>query len=274
MTPLAHKIVKQLTLPIKDRSINDLSNMLPRMSDVHCFECSEITDLALDMGHQMVQDYRNGSWPTETRFLPAPKTWIEYHDEDNRMRIGFLLENQGYGPKAKVSSAVSRNGNLLSSPRIGAIPLTKELFGSESTTALDLWDHLDGGEVQVGTEIGDFWYSSLIFLYGALILINSPKVIGRKVTQHHKGLQKKLLENREITGSFPLRAWTEITLKVPCPKNAHGSIDGHYTGKRALHFVRTFGRVRLGKVEIVKAHWRGDASIGIKRSRYKLKMAG
>jgi hypothetical protein len=37
---------------------------------------------------------------------------------------------------------------------------------------------------------------------------------------------------------------------------------------RALHFVRAHLRLRLGKIELVRPHWRGDAQLGIKRPAY------
>jgi hypothetical protein len=37
---------------------------------------------------------------------------------------------------------------------------------------------------------------------------------------------------------------------------------------RALHFVRAHLRLRLGRVELVRPHWRGDAQLGIKRPAY------
>jgi hypothetical protein len=46
--------------------------------------------------------------------------------------------------------------------------------------------------------------------------------------------------------------------------------EGHLTGEKCLHFVRTFLRVRMGQLEYVDAHWRGNPALGMKRSRYRL----
>ena len=67
---------------------------------------------------------------------------------------------------------------------------------------------------------------------------------------------------------------TEIKLEITEPVDASHdpSMEAHYTGDRALHFCRAHLRIRLGKLEIVRSHWRGDASLGIKQSRYRLAM--
>jgi hypothetical protein len=75
-----------------------------------------------------------------------------------------------------------------------------------------------------------------------------------------------------MVGTFPLRAWTEIKLEV-CPPKWAGDLpenETHFTGTRALHFCRAHARIRLGRLEFVRAHWRGDPALGIKRSRYRL----
>jgi hypothetical protein len=52
---------------------------------------------------------------------------------------------------------------------------------------------------------------------------------------------------------------------------ADGTVhEAHYTGEKCLHFCRSHLRVRNGRLEQVKAHWRGNPSLGIKQTRYKL----
>ena len=78
-----------------------------------------------------------------------------------------------------------------------------------------------------------------------------------------------------MTGKFPMHAWTEITLWIdPTGANAEAEnavVEGRLSGQKCLHFVRSFLRWRLGQLERVTAHWRGDGSKGIKRSRYNVK---
>jgi hypothetical protein len=84
-------------------------------------------------------------------------------------------------------------------------------------------------------------------------------------------LEKRLREGHLIAGRYPLGAWNEILLHVTPPQEADDTEhEAHLTGSRALHFVRCHLRIRLGQLELVSAHWRGDAGLGIRRSRYRL----
>jgi hypothetical protein len=102
-----------------------------------------------------------------------------------------------------------------------------------------------------------------------LAIVNSPNIVGRRTHPPRKTVARKLSRS---TGANigPLHDWHEIKLEVNKP---HDADDGEahadvLTGKRALHFVRKFIRIRFGKLEYVRAHWRGDASVGIRRGRY------
>ena len=107
-------------------------------------------------------------------------------------------------------------------------------------------------------------------LYGALALINTPRVIGRKQHMPHAGLQKKMAAARGMVGKFPLRGWTELTLAVSPPAVDGQEHEVRLTGGKALHFCRAHLRIRLGQVELVKPHWRGDPALGIKQTRYRV----
>ena len=111
-----------------------------------------------------------------------------------------------------------------------------------------------------------------IYAQLAMILINSPHIIGRRKHMPHAGLERQLTRGL-AGGKFPLHAWTEINLQVAKPVEIDDGEphEAHLTGRRALHFVRKHIRIRLGQLEYVSAHWRGDPSIGIKRSRYTVK---
>ena len=91
MTPLAHRIVKELTLPQNQRS-KDVGRIRDRMDDVHCFEVSEISEAAEAMSTRLLET----GIDDELMFLPAPKTWIEFERiiEGRRFRIGYLMEER------------------------------------------------------------------------------------------------------------------------------------------------------------------------------------
>ena len=251
MTPLARKIVNELTLPIKQRSFRDASGLLKKMSDVHCFDCTEAYDLIESL---TVDILRRPTAIGPLAFLPADRTWIEF--SWGQARTGFLLCQSG-NHDATIDLAHWQGPT----------------FGSYDFGGMQLVGSIDGAigpRLLVNDNYEDLYIG--FNLYAALALINTPRIIGRKQHMPHRGLERRLVAKRGLIGKFPLHAWTEIKLEVCAPKDASGdgSLEAHYTGERALHFCRAHLRVRLGKVEIVKGHWRGDASLGIKQSRYKL----
>jgi hypothetical protein len=269
MTPFAQRIVKELTWPVVKRSKADLGGILAPLNDVHCFEISSIARDAKTLGWEAI---RRGLLTAEQTFLPAPKTWLEY-----TMRSEFGADH-----------VVSRVGLLLCEIASNVVFCDVSWLGHDNTWvslpngfAIDLtWR---GCTTNVGAGLVAYpvnWppdadrvalvrsYTALAL--GALAFINSPRIIGRRQHAPHRGLERELIKHQKVIGSFPLRAWTEILLDVTPPKEADGqhAFEAHLTGTRALHFVRSHLRIRDGKLSFVKAHWRGDASIGIKQSRY------
>lgn len=75
-----------------------------------------------------------------------------------------------------------------------------------------------------------------------------------------------------MVGKFPLNAWTEIMLEMTPPPAPEGpsTCEVRLSGTKALHFCRAYLRLRLGRLELVSSHWRGDGALGIKQSRYVL----
>jgi hypothetical protein len=109
--------------------------------------------------------------------------------------------------------------------------------------------------------------------YAGLSLINSPRIIGQRLHYPHGRAEREALKKAKMVGKFPLRAWTEIVLEVrvnPKDVSDEPSKEAHLTGERCLHYCRTYLRVRHGMLEYVEGHWRGDPSLGMKRSRYRL----
>ncbi|TXI87765.1 MAG: hypothetical protein E6Q40_04515 [Cupriavidus sp.] len=245
MTPLAHRIVKERTLPIRERSFNDQSGLLQRMDDIHCFEATEIFPLALQLAADLIT---REEWLPDTAFLPAPRTWIEFRS--NGERTGVLLEDIA-GKLADVRLA-GRNGSL-------SIPLTLWL-GEAAITNPD---------ARISGNVEDHFQRVLVAI---LAIINSPRIIGRQQHAPHKGLERRLLKEKGLVGKFPLHAWTELKLSVTdIGTQANGTVhEAHYTGEKCLHFCRAHIRVKRGRLEKVSGHWRGNPALGIKRTRYRL----
>src|SRR5262249_17130991 len=104
-----------------------------------------------------------------------------------------------------------------------------------------------------------------------LAIINTPHIVGRIAHSPHVGLQKGLARAFKIPGKYPLQAWHEVKLRVAIPPEFSGEkTEAHLTGERALHFCRSYLRIRLGRLELVDSHWRGNPAFGIKQTQYRV----
>lgn len=231
MTPLAHAIAKQIVLPLKKRKpvvlygSRDPINHSDVVYDIHCFETTEVLDLACDL----VDSGKLLDVISDRFFLPAPRTWIEHRREDKR-RAGWLLtEAKGQ-------------------------PLLRLIAERDSDFIVD-----EGA-------LGEHHMQGLVL--AMLAIINTPKIVGRQQFWPHRGLERDLIRNSH--GKYPLHAWHVLKLRVSKPPEIDDGEphEAHLTGRRALHFCRSHLRVRLGQIEFVTSHWRGDAALGIKQTRY------
>lgn len=273
MTPLAQKMVKQLTLPVAKRSFTDLGiQRAKQLEGAICFETSAVEEVAIDI---VVDLHKKETNAVGCMFLPAPKTWIEFttksaikSDCGSDVRIGVLIEAEHGAGYATCRWTISTKDRISFNPAIGRLPLNmNNISDMKNVVFCSRFLTYDDAEAQlIETKLS-------YILYGFLALINTPQIIGRRTHQPHKGLKRDLLAQQKSIGKFPLQAWTEIILEVTPPTDEHGEPwkEGHLTGRKALHFVRSHCRVVNGKTTIVVAHWRGDGALGIKRSRYKVK---
>lgn len=260
MSPLAQMIVN------KDLALGQAHNAaVPELqtSDCHCFEISEVMDLILDL----VRNYNWRGRDDPHIFLPSPYTWIENRTKNGRWGALLYLNPSG---------AVT----LLDMGKIQEpIAITLVAFNADDDQILFCQNTMFLGITETGrfsvaqyentTKFDD---SEMLargrFLGAALAVINTPRIIGRKQHMPHAGLQKKIAASKRMVGRFPLRAWTEIKLEVMPPVIDGVEHEARLSGGKALHFCRAHLRIKLGKLERVSAHWRGDPSLGIKRSRY------
>lgn len=277
MTPLAQRIMGELALPRKDRTFDDKAGMLSLMDGIHCFECSEVFELACEhFGEGKLKALEMAA--QRYSFLPAPKTWIEFYNAHNKARHGFLLIEDGDVIKGML--AFQSPTDFWSMPFYFLIP---HIRNEHPDFAAEI-HHV--GSAQVPTNDIEArrrvleqleWFqercqNAAMFTPGLLAFINTPRVIGRRQHMPHAGLQRKIAKAKGMVGKFPLHAWTEIKLEVMPPRiDRSASGDPHearLTGAKALHFCRCHLRVRLGQLELVSAHWRGDPALGMKQSRY------
>lgn len=266
MTPLAHYLAKLLTMPIAKRhrwaDPESSRNLRDALQDIHCFECTAIKPIIQDFGTRCRDMGKAEVHETfgNRMFLPAPKTWIEMTldpaEPGDRLpnRVAWLIQEH---PNKK---------QVVFSLWVATV--------SETFARLDLQDGLfaaTGFEQNpklpkiIADGVPSFFWSAIY----SLILINTPRIIGRRTFFPHRGLERRLTRAFG-PGKFPLHAWTDIMLEVSKPPEVDDGDphESHLTGRRALHFCRKHLRIRYGQLEYVSAHWRGDPAIGIKRSRY------
>lgn len=265
MTPLGHKVLRELVLPSKRRTIENRSDMslLDLMRDVHFFDCRAITEAALGLvsAEKSGDEFRQQVRPAA--FLPAKNVWIEksLHGYDfgsaSLREMAFLLRTDDLGEKFKIYIAVR----------------TDERF---AIAYVDADVPLDQNEVaRIGAHRHPKNMESTRELYlevlGHLALINTPRIIGREQRAPHSGLKRDLV--RQLGRGFVIHDWSKILLDVTIPVDAaagEGSERFTFTGGRALHFVRAHLRVKNGRVELVSAHWRGDPALGFHPATYRV----
>lgn len=293
MTPLARVIAKQNLEPRSRRPEGDECDLYKKMDDIHCFDVTQVLDLVEDLAWKIVI---GETCIGELSFLPARKTWIEWSRTSNFPQPTHYLPGLHCSPVGRdctqgtllVGATGKDDVTVFEAQACG--PLYNAWTGdfglrlNSSERPQDYFGLTWAGKESIakcetftqGNILHDDakWYAAM--LMASLALINSPKVIGRRTHAPHRGLERDLIQRRAVVGRFPLRAWTEIILAVGPPTAAADDApdETHLTGNRCLHFVRRHVRVIGGRVTYVREHWRGDAALGIKRSRYIMKPEG
>lgn len=238
VTPLAQQFVKEC---------GDLTDS-PHLSGMRCFECTEVAAMAAELGDRLYMDQtEKDSFDPALAFLPAPTTWIEMASSQGRFAYLLNAPNVHLSTSARFWVLGEQAGKVIGQPM-------PDLALHNSSPPLHGAEYNLQDKIQYG-------------VYAMLAIINSPRVIGRIEHPPHRGLQKKLKHILGV-GNFELLPWHEIKLSVA---TAGEDGDPHLTGTKALHFVRAFLRVKRGKLEHVRSHWRGDPNKGVMQGRYSVK---
>jgi hypothetical protein len=279
MTPLAQRILRDALLPEQQRQFrhNGAKNSeLPlRLARASAFEMTAVFEMVPDLGMKMLEidaGHMVGLRETTYAFLPAPRTWMEFAP-----RIPPELSRPGLSSR--------RHGILLEEVpaercALATICISEgSYFGVLVETIIQLQGSDRLGEVRYGVllmqpqnpeeakEAEEGVKCLTMDIYPMLALINTPKVIGRREHAPHKGLQRQL----KAAGGAILRPWTEIMLDVTVRDSDGVGESGRLSGGKALHFCRQYLRIRLGRLEIVRSHWRGDPVLGVVRASYTVR---
>lgn len=234
-------------------------------NEFHAFEVTAIAGLCMPVYLQML----SGGLPSiEWSFLPAPNTWIETAVPYLGRRQGAMLTADKNGDWCLLSAvAEESNGDIVQFPA-GMMALAPQL---ERCALCE-----DGSEPiarrppdMFAAEFDGILRAKFIEYYTYLLMINTPKLINRKTHVAHRGLQRDL---RRLGGlTFPLQAWTEILLPITTIDGAGMRVDASgLAGRVCLHWTRSHKRRIAGVWTLIKDYWSGDASLGIKQSRYSL----
>lgn len=201
-------------------------------------------------------------------FLPAETTWIEWRGgsagHQRSGRHGLLLVGTGEG---KAALSVGQGAYVFDS----IIPGQPDDVLHEPI-GFDLHDFIFRKITVPGEPTRPEDYEEVErlgrFLVCVLALINTPRV--SQLIAHN--IDEKLNRSRLKRGKFPLLSWHDVTIRpdvgwAPRPTHEEGT-----TGEKRRHHVRTFMRLKMGKVEIVKPHWRGNREKGYVIHRHVVRM--
>lgn len=263
MTPLAHAIAVDSCLPLAKRRYGNAAAEVGLFNNLHFFDVSSVYMMANDMSEKVASAVA-GQRATMA-FLPAPRVMLEWATPwgEYAQREAVILEQLDDTRASVRIVAMAKDGRVVCSPTVLSLPL----IGSSEMGELRFRPGFIGtsGQADDANNLG-------AQIYSLLAIINTPRLINRAQHMPHAGLQRRLAAARGLVGKFPLRAWTELKLEVRPPHDAsHKPSQANWmTGEKCLHFCRAHLRIRLGRLEFVSSHWRGDASLGIKQTRYSL----
>lgn len=288
MTPLAKRVAEISATEREYWKRNGFDKLLAPFPDgVKCFEMTQVYEL---IGALASDAQKRNNLAEAVAFLPAPATWIEYREPQHLQNLRpkrdslpaikgyFLVQKDANHASCVEITGVWIHGGFAFVPLpMADLPLLANVDpdGWALDSTLQQQQLLNIGEMRVDGSNVD-WDQTLIaqqlhayFLYSALSLINSPRVVNRTERQKSNKLEKFL--ERKNRKPYELLPWHEIFLDIAPPKEASDADEDaptRLTGPKALHWCRQFLRIRLGKLERVRGHFRGDAAAGVVQSRY------
>lgn len=195
-------------------------------------------------------------------FLPAERVWIEWHDDrvifPGAGRMGVLLEAvHTFRPDMPYSLTMGRASLYLPGAPGSPVPFRQVggMFDFPTEGSALRFKDVAGFE-GVDEDIAGAWVCA------ALCLINTPRIADVRPHDH-----SKLNRARLRKGKPPVLDWGEVHIRIDAGALGRGD-QRSPTEQRAQHHVRTHLRIRLGAVELVRPHWRGDPQYGVRLHRH------
>ena len=200
-------------------------------------------------------------------FMPAPVTWLEWGDSGRR--VGWLFIGREGGIHAGAAMNILRAPNILPLQigcdfdlRDTSRPVVKLLPGGEmpAINVLNLYRPSNDPAVGFAEGFGDLESRQIMAL---LALINTPRIAALRPGADLSKLNKARISR----GKVPLATWRDVHINLD-QEFSRKKTGNRGVGIMPLHFVRAFMRVRLGKVELVRPHHRGNSQYGVVSKRY------
>lgn len=207
-------------------------------------------------------------------FAPAQITWLEWRGRTPGFaaseRHGLLISGEGNpGHGAILAGSLTYVSDAYVKGQDARLPLAVSFQHDLQADDRDIITPSDvTGAARMMPETAAILASldlSLMsaFLGAAFALIGTPR-LSELIPHDHA----KLNLVRERSGKMPLLSWQEVRITIDAGDVKKGEQRGG-EGMR-LHHVRSHLRMRLGKVELVSPHWRGNPALGVVLHRHKV----
>jgi hypothetical protein len=239
-----------------------LSILDPFPNDTKCFELTEAAGLLLSL----VRDAKTKGIAYAMSFLPAPLTWLEMDVGGGRLVAIYLREL-----KEQLLSEltyIEANDKYSKAVKFPPIQLLSDSDPDEwaITATQYVIDNYQPPSSREDTLKNV--YNMVLFTYSALAVINSPRIVGRVDNQPMVKLSKD--QGKRTGQPYRLLPWHRVQLNITPSARDGGDPARTLSGPRALHYCRQHLRIKRGKLEYVRGHFRGDAAVGISRSYYSV----
>jgi len=200
--------------------------------------------LALEIVREAAQKHTLDALVDQVIF-PFDDSWMEYITMEGKEGM-FVAHSDD--TVLVVTFSVGADGVSITVPQIFSEDL-------KSTIPSQLDQYLQEDDVTAQAD--------LVRLVGLLAVLNAPKI-----TQHSKSDLSKLNRARHKKKQLPLYEHKIVTIRKEA-RDAVYTRAGESNGKR-LHHVRAFVRLKNGRLELVRHHWRGNPKLGVISHDYRL----
>lgn len=280
MTPMWKEAIREvINLSYKDRLLKNFFVSKYALAAARCFDLREIQRLCWYTSEEL-SDAAEGraqsfggreatGWSVdigERSCLPSDVVWLEFRD------LAILIANGDFTPEAPITPFA---------PGAYMVAIIQQFRYADGSKAQKV---MAGGQLLLDGGIADYTVGEAkpdmspieqkqAFLMGlaAIAAINSP-ASNRETVEPHRGFLKSTRGLREIVP--PGITHTRVTIRVGTTPQK-GEVSGvSSSNPKAYHFCRAHTRQRAnGRVEWVRAHWRGDPAFGYRLPSYTVRPA-